>query len=1029
MSAQVYSCGRQFQTLCFTSLDDFKVANATGSSRRGREMIAAYIRTGELVLLKERHSSEMGVLESALKEAEILLDLGPHRNIITIRGYAQEGTTGLIAFEHLQHGDMQKQMHRYRTLSKAFSELFLWAVLLDISSALQHIHNKGYVFRDVKMANICLREVDYTNNSSVKLDIIEPNKQMRVANIQFVLSNFESCRKLPASGRSNSTLMLDQFIPTDYTADNASLIDADHESTPGVDSAAPNQDAVMRPLGCYYTDPTISFLQALQNRVYYDTAGNTHANDIRKPVSAKAQRRYKEDQDLPYSARSPNKQMAIQKEYDNVAGHMSDNTIINPEIRDELRAASRSGSLCGSNYGSRSINTSRSASRSVSPGASRTVSRSVSRSASPSLPISRTINITVNQPINIPTNNKQDILSAGSYIQSASPTFRRGLTDLSNINRPDISAPPLSSDSPGRRYSNSPRASISARSQNSIDHGEFSYVQNMARFTRLDPFEKALRNHKIRKELEKRRNIFPEGTDIYATVESENDIEFKLIKPTVGRFGTRSISQTATLRPTTANTLGRTSQSRSGSPLRKTLFQTNGGVSAMPRINDEEQQLRELEELWRKEELSCNPNNPNYPSKLTTTLDHCSPRARDALPHYIEPQQDAYSTFKAKTRKVSLPDGSGTITILGTPNYMPKEMAEGDSIAAMDIYALGIVILELMCLDDYRRIDMGDILEQLAAHYSKEIRTLVLYMLGPPDQRPTAEDIHEFSLKAVTAHFKEYGTIATLTHDDVIYERGCKMIRSLKHPLNVDLEALHQREYLRRRSPYSAVHIPDDSMDVVAPHLLNQPSTKDLLDEIRRVPPQVCSLRTRPREHSQPTYIGYNNEQRTVEQIELPLHRTSFKRTKMSDYLEQLNRNKPPLYSFNKAASRKILDPPEKWMPSPDSVLSEFGPEAQIRRLQSEQTPDLLEVLNAGVYSIPNARGGKKIVPEGTSRMARPKTAASTSLRKNGAGRFTENTVSKANRDTEKRRPRIPVAFGAINVPGMPSSDRHITEY
>lgn len=1022
----MYSCGQRFQTLCFTSLDDFKIANVAASSRRGREMVAAYIRTGELVLLKERYSSEMDVLENALKEAEALLDLGPHRNIITIRGYAQESTTGLIAFEHLQHGDLQKQLHRYKALSKTFSEPFLWAVLLDISSALQHIHGKGYVFRDVKLTNICLREVDYTNNASVKLDIVEPNKQVRVANLQFVLSNFESCRKLPTVSRANSRLMLGQFIPSGYSTDPASLADTDYECTPGVDSAAPNQ-TVLRPPGCYYTDPTISFLQAIQNRIYYDTTEDAHVDGVRKPISAKTQRTYREDQDLPYSARSPNKQRAIQKEYENVAGHMSGGTILNPEIREEMRAVSRSESLCGSNYGSRSRNTSRSASRSVSPTASRPASRSVSRSASPSLPVPRTISVTADQPISIPTDTKPDTLLAGSCMQSASPTFRRGLTDLSNINRPEISAPPASSDSPRGRYSASSRASVSAKSQNSIDHGKFDYVQNMARFTRLDPFEKALRNHKIRKELEKKRNIFPEGTDLYANVEFEEDIEFKLTKPTAGKFGTRSISQTIALRPTTANSLGRAEQNRSGSPLKKNLYQTHKGNSVMPRINDEEQQLRDLEELWRKEEISCNPNNPNYPSKLTTTLDQCSPRARDALPHYIDPPQETYSTFKAKMQRVSLPDGSGTITVLGTPNYMPKEAAEGDSIVTMDIYALGVSLLELMCLEDYRRIDVGSIQKQLSIYYGRDIRALVLRMLGPPDVRPSAEDIHELSLKAITARFSDYGTAATLTHDDVIYDRGCKMLPSLKHPLNTDLEALHHREHLRKHSPYSVTRIPEDSIDIIAPHLLDRPSTKDLLDEIRRMPPQVCSLKTQPREYSQSTYIEYNNERRAVDRVELPLHRTAFKRTKMTEYLEQLNKSKPPLYTFSKATSRKIVDPPEKWMPSPDSVLSEFGPEAQIKRLQSEQTPDLLEVLDASIYSIPNARGGRQITSEKGSKMARPKTASSIPLRTHGSGRSTETDMFKSNHNTAKRRPRIPIAFGAINVPTAPSSDRRVT--
>ena len=107
-------------------------------------------------------------------------------------------------------------------------------------------------------------------------------------------------------------------------------------------------------------------------------------------------------------------------------------------------------------------------------------------------------------------------------------------------------------------------------------------------------------------------------------------------------------------------------------------------------------------------------------------------------------------------------------------------------------------------------------------------------------------------------------------------------------------------------------------------------------------------------------------------------------------------------------------------------VLDVINESEELLLKNLSQTPDLLEVLDTGIHSIPNARGGRRLTSEKYSKMVRPKTATSIPLRRDSSGHSSESSTFKANHDAERRRPRISVAFGAITMPNAPSSDRRV---
>ncbi|TNJ28966.1 Kinase, NEK [Giardia muris] len=962
MSSTVGDPGSRGRMIRFTSLDDFRVMSTIRPARPGRILLAMYLKGERLVVIKENPPQKGEPPDECLREAETLIALGPHTNIITLLGYTRCSRIGLIALEYCQHGDLRRQLVRRAELRVPFPEEFIWAVLLNIADALRQVHKAGYVFRDVQLSNILLREVDYTVTSSLRLPLVEPSKLVRIANLQFVLSDFVACRKLPPQRSSVSPSRQDK-------GDSAiSLLQT-------LDDIDRNSNALSPELG---TGASRS-------------GPPTRAGNIALEGGAK-------------SSQISNRTFRMAAEYNTMTSRVSSDSIINPNVRAAMRAASRSSS----------------------PVATRRVP------GRRSVRISEAIAGEGSAPMKQPhCPQAQD----DSNLRSAPPTYAP--SSMSRSSSP--TRPSNASSSPSRR--------------NSLDHDKFDEMVYFRKCTQSDRFEQAEQTKAVRRELQKVRNIFEQGYDLYGQAAGEDDISFQMIRsPTRARGGgrssgpvsARSMIGTAMLGVRTAEpTDGSTSPRKSSSPSRTSSPDVSGRPHSRPPpakpfgVPEEQQLLRDLEGLWEREDVACNPENPLYPARLTATLDTYAPRTRDALPV----DKDGTSIWAYAYRVSIKPETAGeqarSLVVLGTPDYMPREMLEGPQAYSVDIYALGASALELMALKRFKDITNK---ADSAFPYSSKLLCLVFRMLGPPKDRPRADEVFDIALRMVNAAGKcHYGEKAILTFDDVIHERGCKMIPELQMPIYVNIESRCSKSRQSRasyRSPFTDMTSMTSNQQsrtataCEAGPAAQSPSafdeaprtilTADALLEMQRRPPKIAPLKTSTTSTAkatvqEDTYLGertvveFNSEMRELEHLELPLPRPpSPSKTRLTQFLKQVGRGRPgPFSEMGSVETRRALDPVADFLPDKDAVIFQVGADRQLQQLERSPVRDRLEPIQAHGFNIPNTRGGSKVLTHKQDVELRKKQDMG--IRKAAVVARSPNRIPGM-----RSRPSIDLAFGAV---------------
>lgn len=133
-------------------LSDFIIVEELLRSGSGTVFKARHRPTGRFVVLKEKHSSELGKTHSLSHEFEILSKLS-HENIVQCLGIVRKDTGVVIVLEYADSGDLHAFLRRQRKQLPARTAV---RIMREITSGLHYLHGQNVLHRDLKTSNILI---------------------------------------------------------------------------------------------------------------------------------------------------------------------------------------------------------------------------------------------------------------------------------------------------------------------------------------------------------------------------------------------------------------------------------------------------------------------------------------------------------------------------------------------------------------------------------------------------------------------------------------------------------------------------------------------------------------------------------------------------------------------------------------------------------------------------------------------------------------------------------------------------------
>lgn len=143
------------------SVDEYEKLNRVGEGTYGTVYRARDKKTNEIVALKKVriHSAKEGFPKTAAREIRILKAVA-HPNIVKLNEVVCSRDTFFLVFEYCEH-DVAALLDN---MEKPFSRSEVKCILLQLLTAVEHLHANFIIHRDIKLSNLLL-----TNRGEVKL--------------------------------------------------------------------------------------------------------------------------------------------------------------------------------------------------------------------------------------------------------------------------------------------------------------------------------------------------------------------------------------------------------------------------------------------------------------------------------------------------------------------------------------------------------------------------------------------------------------------------------------------------------------------------------------------------------------------------------------------------------------------------------------------------------------------------------------------------------------------------------------------
>ncbi|KAI5173167.1 hypothetical protein PAEPH01_1861 [Pancytospora epiphaga] len=138
----------------FTTIDDFELGKPLGIGRFGQVWLARHKESGHIVSLKMIAMCSIDTVanvKNLRREVEVHLALD-HPNILKMYGYFYDSQRLYLILEYAGQGDIWRILHD----SGHFDESRSSCYILQILSALEHMHSQNIIHRDIKPENILI---------------------------------------------------------------------------------------------------------------------------------------------------------------------------------------------------------------------------------------------------------------------------------------------------------------------------------------------------------------------------------------------------------------------------------------------------------------------------------------------------------------------------------------------------------------------------------------------------------------------------------------------------------------------------------------------------------------------------------------------------------------------------------------------------------------------------------------------------------------------------------------------------------